>query len=74
MEVKIGIQHLARELSIDTESSAEEVQDQLAKAMAEDGLLTLTDAQGARTMIRADKIAYIELGQEHRRRVGFGSV
>lgn len=73
MDIKIGIENVARELSIETEASSEEVEGQLREAMSS-GLLTLSDAKGRKLIIPAAKIGYVDLGQEHTRRVGFGSV
>ena len=45
-----------------------------AKAVADDGLLSLTDERGRKVLVPASRIAYLEIGQEHVRRVGFGAV
>ena len=37
-------------------------------------MLNPTDTRGRRVMIPGDKIAYIELGEENARKVGFGSL
>lgn len=74
MEVKIGIQHIARELTIETEQSADEVEQAYAQALAGDGLFTLVDTRGGRTIVRAQTVAYVDLGKENPRRVGFGAL
>lgn len=74
MELKIGIQHVSRELSVDTDASAAEVTEAFDKALTNDGILTLTDSKGGQTLIRADRVAYLDLGKETARRVGFGAV
>lgn len=74
MEIKIGIQHAPRELTIETESSASDVEEQLAAALSSDGLLTLADPKGRKILIPAARIGYLDLGQEHSRPVGFGAV
>ncbi|QLQ15893.1 MAG: DUF3107 domain-containing protein [Micropruina sp.] len=73
MEVKVGIVHAAREVTVETEESAEAIAKAFADAL-DGGVLTLTDERGRRVLIPGDKIAYLDLGQEHARRVGFGSV
>lgn len=73
MDIKIGIENVARELSIETEASSDEVEAQLREAM-QNGLLTLTDPKGRKLIIPTAKIGYLDLGQEHTRRVGFGAV
>lgn len=74
MEIKVGIQHVAREITVETDETAAEVEKNLLKAMADDTLLTLTDAKGRRVLVPVDKIAYVDLGQEHVRPVGFGTL
>lgn len=74
MEVKVGIQHIARELTVDTDESAEKVQQAYLDALDGNDTLVLTDAKGGRTLLRASSIAYLDLGQEQVRKVGFGSV
>ena len=54
---------MPRELLLETESSAEEVEAALkAAAVAEDGVFVLTDAKGGKVLVPADKIAYLEFG------------
>ena len=74
MEIKIGIQHVVRELTVETEASAADIEASVRKALADDGLVALTDEKGRKVLIPADKIAYIDLGQDKVRPVGFGSV
>jgi hypothetical protein len=76
MEVKIGIQSIPRELIVDTDATAEEVERDLAAALAADGkgLLALTTQKGGRVLVPADKIAFIEFSTDQARRVGFGNI
>jgi hypothetical protein len=77
VEVKIGIQSIPRELIVETDATSEEVERDLAAALAAQGghrLLTLTNQKGGRVLIPADKIAFIEFGGESSRRVGFGNI
>ena len=75
MEVKIGIQHAPRELVVESELSADEIQETVAKALqADDGLLSLTDDRGRRVLVPADRLAYVEIGESETRRVGFGTM
>lgn len=73
MEVKIGVQHVARELVVHTPLSPDEVEQVLATALAKDqGLFSLTSEDGQRVIVPVDKLAYIDLGEQQPRRVGFG--
>ena len=79
MEIKIGIQHTARELSLESNQTAEEVQAQVEAALGEalagkPGVLTLEDDKGRKVLVAADKVAYIEIGEPTGRRVGFGAI
>ncbi len=74
MEVKIGIQSAPRELVVETETTAVEVERALSAALASDGIFALPDEKGGRILVPADKIAYVELGTSEPRRVGFGNV
>lgn len=72
MEIKIGIQDVPRELGLETEQSSADVEKAFRKALADDDLLAVWDAKGRRLLVPARKVAYLDLGQEHARTVGFG--
>lgn len=75
MEVKIGIQSVARELVVDTDATPEQVERDLAAALGvEHGVLALTSRNESRVLIPADKIAFIEFAANESRRVGFGNI
>jgi hypothetical protein len=77
VEVKIGIQSIPRELVVDTDATAEEIERDLAAALGAaggHGVFALTTQKGGRVLIPADKVAFIEFGGEQSRRVGFGNV
>jgi hypothetical protein len=74
VEIKVGIQHVAREIVIDTDQTAAEVEKNLLKALSDETILTLTDAKGRKVLVPVDKIAYVDLGQENARPVGFGTL
>ena len=73
MEVKIGVQHAPRELVMETDQDQETLEKQIADAVASSGGLTLTDSKGRRTLVPADKIAYVEIGGGVAGHVGFRS-
>lgn len=74
MEVRIGVQHVNREITLESTESADDVQQKIAKALSGDEpLLMLSDEKGRRLVVPADKLAYVELGEESARKVGFGS-
>ncbi|GAA5156525.1 DUF3107 domain-containing protein [Nocardioides marinquilinus] len=73
MEVKIGVQHSPRELTVDVDEPAETVQKHVAEAVESGGVLTLTDAKGRTLVVPASKIAYVEVGGGVAGTVGFRS-
>ncbi|MDF1602993.1 DUF3107 domain-containing protein [Nocardioides sp. YIM 152315] len=73
MEVKIGVQNAARELTIDVDESAEDVEKRLSEAVANDGVLTLRDSKGRQLLVPVAKLAYVELGHGTVGQVGFRS-
>jgi len=76
MEVKIGIQSVPRELVIETDTPADEIESQLASALSGDdhSLFALDMSKGGKILVPADKIAYVEFGAPEARRVGFGNI
>jgi hypothetical protein len=74
VEVKIGIQSAPRELIVETESEAEDVEAALKAAIADSGVLALATAKGGRVLVPADKIAYLEFSGAETRRVGFSNL
>jgi uncharacterized protein DUF3107 len=77
VEVKIGIQSIPRELVVETDVSAEEVERAITEALSSTGgtgVLALSTQKGGRVIIPADKIAFVEFGGDQSRRVGFGNI
>ena len=74
MEIKVGIQHVTREVVVDSADSADDVEKAFNAALSDDGFLRLNDTHGRKVLIPASKVAYIDLGEENARRVGFGTL
>lgn len=74
MEVKVGIQHVQREITVETEESAADLERRLTEALSGTQLLRLSDTKGRSVLIPTANIAYVDLGVEHVRPVGFGAV
>ncbi len=77
MEVKIGIQSIPRELVVETDATAEEIEGKLAAALGGapgPAIFALSTQKGGRVLVPADKIAFIEVGGDQSRRVGFGNI
>ncbi len=71
MEVRIGIQNVSRELSVETNASAADVA-KLVEAAAAGSIFTLDDIKGGTVLVPSHSLAYVEIGEESKRRVGFG--
>ena len=73
MEIKIGVQHSSRELVVESGATAEEIEKQVADALAGDGLLVLTDTRGRRVLVPVARLTYVEIGGGVSGQVGFRS-
>lgn len=78
MEVRIGVQSVPRELIVETDESAEDVERNLSAALNGDGgggsVFALAVSKGGKILVPADKIAYVEICGPEARRVGFGNI
>lgn len=74
MEVRIGVQDVNREITLESTESADAVQERIAAALTGDEpLVVLSDEKGRRVVVPSDKLAYVEIGEESARTVGFGA-
>ena len=76
MEIRIGVQSVPRELVVETDMPADEIERSLSAALekGEHAVFALPVTKGGRVLIPADKIAYVEFGGTEGRRVGFGNI
>ncbi|MEO3938288.1 DUF3107 domain-containing protein [Dermatophilaceae bacterium Soc4.6] len=72
MEVKIGVQNVAREVAFESNQSFAEVEAAVTSALAEGGVLSLLDDKGRRFLVPAGHIGYVNIGEQEKSRVGFG--
>ncbi|GAA2178316.1 DUF3107 domain-containing protein [Brooklawnia cerclae] len=73
MEIRIGVQNIGRELTVETDKNAAQLEKGLREALAtEDGLFVVEATKGRKLLIPADQIGYVDLGQELTHPVGFG--
>lgn len=70
MEIRIGIKENGRDLGFETELSAKELTE-LVKQGISAGMIELSDSKGRSYLIPAASVAYVELGADQSRRVGF---
>ena len=74
MEIKIGIQHVNREVVIDSDATSDAVEKAVTAALTDGTVLTLTDERGRKVLVPSSSIGYVDIGEESARRVGFGAV
>ena len=74
MEITIGVQNLARELTVDSDATAEEITKAVTDALSGGPVLELTDSRGRKILVPSATIGYVEIGTEEQRKVGFGSI
>ena len=72
MEIRIGIVNSPREISFESSQSAREIEKLVGDALGSDArFLTFADAKGNSYLVPTASLAYIEIGTEESRRVGF---
>ncbi len=74
MEVKIGVREVNRELVLESSQSPDEVVAAVEKALEGASTLQLRDEKGRQVIVPTSALAYVEIGAEESRRVGFGGV
>lgn len=71
MEIRIGIQNVAREISFETDMSKDDVTKRARAAVNDNSNLELTDNKGGTIIVPAGVLGYVEIGDVSARRVGF---
>jgi hypothetical protein len=78
VEIKVGIQHINREVVLEVAQTSAEIEEAVAAALEatdpKKAMLTLVDEHGRKVIIPSAKIGYVDIGEENGRRVGFGAV
>jgi hypothetical protein len=74
MEVRIGVVHTPKELTLEVAGSADDISAAVDRVLAnDDAVLWLTDSKGRRIGVPAERLAYVEIEADHdAKRVGFG--
>ncbi|ALJ19961.1 DUF3107 domain-containing protein [Microbacterium sp. No. 7] len=72
MEIRIGIANTARELSFESDQTADAVKQAVAAALdSAAASVSFTDAKGNSYIVPTASLAFVEIGTEESRRVGF---
>jgi len=72
VDIRIGIANSPREISFESTQSSAEVEKIVAAALDSDAkFVKLTDGKGNIYLVPVASLAYLEIGSEESRRVGF---
>lgn len=72
MEIKIGVRETAREISFETAAPLSQIEAAVTAALEGSAkLLKLSDDKGRTFLVPTASLAYVEIGAEETRRVGF---
>ena len=73
MEIKIGVRSVHRELVVETDLTAEQVEEELRNALAaERGVFAVADTKGRKVVVPVAALGFVEIGEDEQRPVGFG--
>ncbi|MBP7805709.1 MAG: DUF3107 domain-containing protein [Candidatus Planktophila sp.] len=72
VQVRITIANVASDLNFESALGASEIQSAVNAALKSGDALVLEDIRGRVLMVPADKIGFVEIGEQTDRRVGFG--
>lgn len=71
MEITIGMQNTSREIVLESTLSTDEAADHIKKSLTS-SFLELEDTKGRRIVVPSNAVAFVEIGSETTRPVGFG--
>jgi hypothetical protein len=72
VQVRITVANVSSDVNFESALSAAEIQSVVNAALKSGEALTLEDIRGRVVMVPADKIGFVEIGEQTDRRVGFG--
>jgi hypothetical protein len=73
VDIKVGVKQVSREIVVEPNQTAAEIEEAVTTALANDSVLVLVDAHGRKVLVPSASIGYVDIGEETARRVGFGS-
>ncbi|HEY3292853.1 MAG TPA: DUF3107 domain-containing protein [Candidatus Nanopelagicaceae bacterium] len=72
-EVRIAVINVSTELSFECPTGVDEIRSAVTSAITAGSPLVLSDVRGREIIVPADKIGFVEIGEQVERRVGFGT-
>jgi hypothetical protein len=73
-EVRIAVANVSSDLSFESPATPAEISAAVSAAISTGTPLVLKDVRGRTIMVPADRIGFVEIGEQTERRVGFGSL
>lgn len=70
--VRIALANVGTDLAFESPQSPSEIKELVGKALSSSEPLVLSDIRGREFVVPADKIGFVEIGEQVERRVGFG--
>lgn len=74
MEIRIGVQNSPREVVLESADSVADVSAAVSAALKGGTTLSLKDERGRTVLVPGAAIAFVEIGSEEKRGVGFGAL
>ena len=62
VEIKVGVVDTPREITVESDETAEAITKAVSSAIDKGTLLSLTDSRGRTVLVPSAKIAYVEIG------------
>lgn len=74
MEIRIGVRNVAREVTLESTQTPDQVRAAVAEALTSGApLVELEDEKGSRVLVPTSALGYVEIGSPEKSRVGFGT-
>ena len=73
-EVRIAVANVSSDLAFESPATLAEISAAVSTAISGGTPLVLKDVRGRTIMVPADRIGFVEIGEQTERRVGFGSL
>lgn len=74
MEIKIGVLHTSREITLESDQTQEEIEQAVSASLAEGFVLRLVDRKETVVLVPGATLAYVEIGATRKGGVGFGQL
>jgi hypothetical protein len=73
-EVRIAVANVSSDLAFESPSTPAEISAAVSAAISNGTPLVLSDIRGRTIVVPAERIGFVEIGEQTERRVGFGSL